>query len=429
MEVVQEKTFRMKNPIKQPEDGLNLYSKVELCPFYGVKKNIFLRHQSYTFGSSPQCDIKLDDPFVSQTHAKITLGKNNIYTVEDMGSRNGLYLNGTRLQKAYLPKSGVLRFGQSYLEWQEERKKIMNFPQGILTSSPKMKSLLMEIKQASLSQMPILLFGETGTGKELVARAIHQWSGRKKFVALNCAGLDNSLVDSELFGHRKGAFTSSEKNRLGAILSAHRGSLFLDELEELPPSIQAKLLRVLEGGEVRALGSDSPQISDFRLITATNRPLEEAIEKKRFRLDLYYRVAGFCFTIPPLRERKEDIELIAQSLLMDQGMQLSEQCLEKLKEHSWPGNVRELKLTINRAISSAKLFQAKIIESQWIKIHNFSYNENNCHEKKNLQEVEREHIHKSLIQFNWRYKAVASELGIARSTLFEKIKKYNLNKE
>ncbi len=229
----------------------------------------------------------------------------------------------------------------------------------ILGDSVSIKDAVDKAKKVALTDMPVLLLGETGTGKEVFAQAVHQAGKRKNkdFVALNCSTFSKDILESELFGHRQGAFTGAVKDQKGLIEEANGGTLFLDEIGEMPLELQAKLLRVLETGEYIKLGDTKPVRSDFRLIAATNKDLQKESEENRFRSDLYYRLNVFQIKLPALRERGKDIEVLAKyfvqqyaaktdkpALKMDTGF------LQKLEQYRWPGNIRELKNIIERSV-------------------------------------------------------------------------------
>jgi len=232
--------------------------------------------------------------------------------------------------------------------------------EGIVGRSREFRRLLDLIARAAESDIPILIEGESGTGKELVARAVHQRSPRRErpFVAVNCAALPQALLESELFGHTRGAFTGAARDRRGLFASADHGTLFLDEVGEMPAELQAKLLRVLQSGEYRAVGSDRPAMADVRIVAATQRRLEEEVKAGRFREDLYFRLKGVCVTVPPLRARKEDIPaLIARFLEQFHPagpLTLSDEARACLLTYDYPGNVRELESIIRRAVLFAE---------------------------------------------------------------------------
>ncbi len=229
---------------------------------------------------------------------------------------------------------------------------------GILGKSPQMLTLFEMIENVAQSDTPVMIHGESGSGKELVARAIHRASSRadKPYIKVNCAALNENLLESELFGHVKGAYTGADRNRVGRFEAAHEGTIFLDEVGDIPPGIQVKLLRVLEERRVERVGDHRPIAVDVRVITATHKDLEALIAKGRFREDLYFRINVFPLNCPPLAARREDIPLIAQSFIHRNAassgkkiLGLTPDALEALTEYAWPGNVRELRNAIEYA--------------------------------------------------------------------------------
>jgi len=323
------------------------------------------------------------------------------------------------------------------LQAQELKEKVANLElrlegkirQPLVGNSPPMQKIHKLIGQVSVYNTPVLLEGETGTGKELVAHLIHQNSPRRdeSFVVVDCASLPESLVESELFGHEKGAFTGADIRKSGRFELAEKGTLFLDEIGNLSPSTQAKLLRVLEQKEIQHLGGKKPIKIDVRLIAATNQNLRESVKKGSFRRDLYHRLNTFVITLPPLREKREDILLLSKYFLNEFNKKLgkriknfSPEAIEMFSEYSWPGNVRELKNSIEHGIILAD----KIILPKDLPV--FLRREKRI-EGKNLKEKEKEVIKKILIETNWKIGKSAEILGISRKTLYNKIKKYNLS--
>jgi len=252
---------------------------------------------------------------------------------------------------------------QSRLAEHAERLERQLSYQGVLGDlvgqSRSMRQIFSLIRQVAPSKAVVLVTGESGTGKELVARAIHDLSPRRNgpFVALNCAALPETLIESELFGHEKGAFTGAVERRAGCFELAQNGTLLLDEIGDMPLGTQAKLLRVLEDSRVRRLGGKSEILVDVRVVAATNKPLEESIRKVTFREDLYYRINVFPIALPPLRDRKEDIPVLCSALLKELNRKhdckvtdVTPQALERMQQHNWPGNVRELRNALERAV-------------------------------------------------------------------------------
>jgi transcriptional regulator with PAS, ATPase and Fis domain len=310
----------------------------------------------------------------------------------------------------------------------EERYRFEN----IIAKSPKMQQVIEVIKVVAKSNATVLITGETGTGKELVAQAIHSQSHRrgKPFVAISCAALPESLLESELFGHEKGAFTGAYAQKKGKFEVANRGTLFLDEIGEMSANIQVHLLRVLEEKRFTRVGGNEPIKVDVRVISATNRDMKEAVASRQFREDLYYRLNVVNIELPPLRERKEDIPLLAQHFLkkfaLDNHKEVtgfSPEATDFLLRYDWPGNIRELENAIERAVILAKkpiieladLPQQKLVAAQQISL------------EKNLKQVEKEHIRNVLAETKGNYTEAARILGISRMTLYNKAKAYGLN--
>ncbi len=231
--------------------------------------------------------------------------------------------------------------------------------EGIVGNSPAIKRIVQTAKQVARSQIPVLILGESGTGKELVSRAIHNHSDRRKqrLVALNCAGLSESILEDELFGHVKGAFTGAQSDRPGRFEHADGGTLFLDEIGDMPASMQAKLLRVLENGEVVRLGDNEPRQVDVRIVSATNRDIEKMVADRDFREDLYFRIKGVTLQLPPLRERREDIPLLLHFFVRRAAEQygreidkIAPEVQQAFMAASWQGNVRQLKSAVDNMI-------------------------------------------------------------------------------
>jgi len=305
---------------------------------------------------------------------------------------------------------------------------------GILGKSKKMQNVFELIKNVAKTKVNVLLEGQSGTGKELVARAIHFNSVRKNspFVAINCSAIPDTLLESELFGHTKGAFTGATDFQKGVFEQANGGTLLLDEIAELPYNLQSKLLRVIENWEVKPIGSDKIKRIDVRLISATNQNLMELISQKKFREDLYYRISTVSITLPSLNERKEDIPLLTDHILkklstkLERDLSINASGLEILIKNNWKGNVRELENAIERAaISSAS---DKLDKSNFRFIQTLDINENSLSNLNGngLKDVEKFYIQKVLEENNWNKLRASKLLGIDRKTLYKKIKEYRL---
>ena len=292
----------------------------------------------------------------------------------------------------------------------------------IIAYSPSMKRVLELVNNVAPTDFPVLLLGETGVGKTLIAHLIHQKSRRSngKFVSINVAGIPESLLESELFGYEKGAFTDAVKSKPGMFELADKGTLFLDEIGNISMSAQVKLLKVLEEGTFYRLGAHSPTTVDVRIISATNSNLNEKVKKGEFREDLYYRISVFPIEIPPLRERKEDIAPLVNYYFQRFGHKegISREAFIKLQSYSWPGNVRELINVVQRAIV---LSGGKRIEAEHIVLH-----ENLNAEVGNLMETEKQMIIDALKKTGGNKKEAAKLLGITRKQLYTRLKKYGL---
>ena len=298
-----------------------------------------------------------------------------------------------------------------------------------------------QISRVAETSATVLIRGESGVGKELVARAIHMSSPRKAhtLVCLNCAAVTESLLESELFGHEKGSFTGATERMMGKFEAADKGTLFLDEIGEMNPSAQAKLLRVLEGHPFERVGGNVPIKVDVRVVAATNRPLEEAVRAGTFRKDLFYRLQVVELRVPPLRERMADVPILADHFLKrfvrETGRKIrafTPAAIEKLKHHSWPGNVRELRNVIERAVA---LNTGPMLDADDIWLSAFDLGGSDApsgvtgeYEAISLEEMEKRHILHTLNHTDWNKSQAATILEIERSTLDRKIKAYNIQR-
>jgi PAS domain S-box-containing protein len=320
-----------------------------------------------------------------------------------------------------------LQADYSYL--QEEIKLTHDF-EHIIGNSNELKYVLHKVEQVAPSNTTVLILGETGTGKELIARAIHSSSPRRQrpLIKVDCASLSPTLIESELFGHEKGAFTGAQSRKIGRFELAHGSTIFLDGIGELPLELQTKLLRVVQEGEFERLGSSLPLKVDVRIIAATNRDLEEEVRKGRFREDLWYRVNVFPITVPPLRQRQEDIPLLVQSFVHRFSRKMGKEItkipphvLEALRQYPWPGNIRELENVIERALIDTKGPVLQLPE----KI-NTSLSAAPAYPSKSLEAVERTHILQVLEEVSWKIDGkdgAAARLELNPSTLRSRMRK------
>jgi len=326
----------------------------------------------------------------------------------------------------------------------EEYSTRYGFPR-IIGDHPAMKDAGQMVQRVAVADSTVLLLGESGTGKELFARAVHHLSPRRDqaFVALNCAAIPEGLVENELFGHERGAYTGAGSRKIGKMELGHRGTIFLDEIAELPPPIQSKLLRVLEEKRFERVGGTAPIDVDVRIVTATNKNLRAAVAEKSFREDLYFRIAAVPITIPPLRDRGDDVLLLADAFLekftrefRKTGLSLSEDARARLREYAWPGNVRELQNTIERAVilSDGAVISAAALQlpaAPPAAAHTpgnlvpADFNWEGALEEvtaRAVTHVERAKIEAALRDARWNKTRAAESLGISSKTLLAKMR-------
>ena len=303
----------------------------------------------------------------------------------------------------------------------------------IIGQSPQMEDIFRLIREVAESDSSILILGETGTGKELVAKAIHAKSQRSRgpFIAINCGAMPDTLLESELFGHQKGAFTGAVHGRKGFLEVVSGGTLFLDEIGDISPKMQVDLLRVLEDRKITRIGDRQPVDVDFRLISATRRDLEKEIAKGNFREDFFYRINVIVLHVPPLRERKKDIPLLVQHFLQKYSSETTKkvdhttaEATGLLKDYDWPGNVRELENAIERAVVLSK--------SRTLGSEDFSFLRASTitpSKRRSLREMEKEYIQGMLTECSWNVTKASKILDINRVTLHKMIKRYDLKRE
>ncbi len=373
--------------------------------------------------------IVVRDRYVSSFHARL-VHRRGSWHLSDLGSTNGTFVDGVRVSEAVIEPGMQIRVGETLIETcRNAGDETRPSKHGIITNDPTLLAVLEQIERIGPSEATVTLFGESGTGKELAARAVHDFSARANgpFIPVNCAAISKELMESELFGHEKGAFTGASSARTGAFEEAASGTLFLDEVGELPLDLQSKLLRAIEMKEVRRVGASRPTQVDARIVAATNRDLHSDVRAGRFREDLFYRLYVVPLTLPPLRRRMDDVMLLTRHFLAARSPgrppSLTDGAKRKLLSHSWPGNVRELKNTIERAL----LFhRSKVIEDQDI-----TFPEDVALQPedgtiivigKTLEEIELEAISLALRANGGNRRMTAQSLGIARSTLQMKLK-------
>jgi len=324
---------------------------------------IDIQKTPFVVGKGEECDLVLTDPTVSRAHFRID-SEQGAFVIRDLSSTNGTWIDQFRIKEAWLRPGTVLRAGSAQLRFEPVFRPIDIAPASVerfgslVGRSVRMRQIFTMLQRVAQTEATVVIFGETGTGKSAVAQAIHEASPRKNgpFITVDCGAIAENLIESELFGHEKGAFTGAERMRQGALERAQGGTLFIDELVDLRLDLQPRLLRVLEEREVRRVGGNTPIKLDVRIIAASRFDLWREVQEKRFREDLYFRLAVFTLPLPALRERSEDIPLLASAFARSQkgGERLlarfTPDVVAKLMRHPFPGNVRELRNVIERAL-------------------------------------------------------------------------------
>jgi DNA-binding NtrC family response regulator len=389
-------------------------------------------------GSHPSCDLVVPDPTVSRSHCALQLCEDH-WRVVDLGSTNGTFVDGTRVEAAHLGSRAALKVGNVAISFQAVDEEIDLQPAesfgGMVGTSPAMRALFGALARVAPLEISVLIQGETGTGKELVARAIHENSPRKDgpFEILDCSSLAPTLIESELFGHERGAFTGALDRRPGLFERANGGTVFIDELGELPLDLQPKLLRALENRAIRRLGGEEAIPLDIRVIAATNRNLLVEVAENRFRRDLYFRLAALVLETPNLRERIDDLPLLVDHALAEHKKRATEKVISTLMRYDWPGNVREL---FNVLFAAAALAEGSVIDVEHLSPRLFgeekprlSFNEHlPYHQAKQrvLEAFEREYLGELIKRCNGNVSRAARESGIHRKSIERLVKKLGL---
>jgi DNA-binding NtrC family response regulator len=340
--------------------------RVEVVEGVDRGKSVVCAEDRLNVGAAEANDLVLSDPLVSRYHAEVAVTPGGL-RVRDVGSTNGTFLGPARITEALVPPGTRLRLGDTTLVLQDGASALVELHEeerfGQLRGrSLPMRRAMAQLQKVAGSTASVLLVGESGTGKELAARAIHEASpaGQGPFEVVDCASLVPSLVASELFGHERGAFTGADRTHVGAFERAKGGTVFLDEIGELPPAIQANILGALERRRIRRLGGRTDIPVDARVVSATHRDLRADVNAGAFRLDLYYRLAVVVVELPPLRERREDLRLLVEHFLREAGADGTvETCLpsgflDTLGAHHFPGNVRELRNLVEAALATGE---------------------------------------------------------------------------
>ena len=403
-----------------------------------------------TIGRQSGNDLCIDDSRLSRHHAVITIRRDGRGTLHDLGSKNAFMHGGRRLTRLALSPGTVFAMGDCKFEVLAENaaigsdepdlptetmdggEEVLTPPEGFVGRSRASRDLLALVRRIAVVRGSVLIEGESGSGKGVVARLLHDLdpSATGRFVAVNCAAIAGDLIESELFGHRRGAFTGAVDDRVGKFSAAHEGTLFLDEIGDMSQSAQAKILRAIEEEEIEPLGSDRPVPISVRVIAATNKDLEAEREAGTFRSDLYYRLAAVKLRVPPLRERPEDVMLLVHHFLSeltaqrdDEGPTLSTATMSALASYPWPGNVRELR---NAVLHASIACEDGVIEPAHLPLPEQYTSKPDGEERSPLELAEARQVSVALEQHGWNLTRTAAALGITRKTLRKRIRDHGL---
>ena len=387
-----------------------------------------------SIGRDAASDIVVSDQFVSMRHARVEK-KTGGYVLRDLQSRNGTFLNGSRVTEAILTVNDRLRIGDAVFIFTESNLT----SQELKSKNAAWAAQLARIPVFASTEFPVLITGPSGSGKEILAKTVHEKSARTAgpFVSINCSSLSESLIESELFGHVRGSFTGATHDRKGAFESARGGTIFLDEIGDLPLSLQPKLLRAIENNEVRPVGSDRTIETDVRIVAATHKNIFAHAKTGVFREDLFYRL-NVCHLRPPaLSDRIEDFEDLLYGFAKVYRVRFSYHAIQKLKEHPWPGNIRELKNLVARASAyyPGKHIQPDDLEA--VLEAPAQLTDEEMHESifgvpagtngSVMREIERDMIVRRLIANRGNQRRTAADLGMPKSTLHDRIKSYSID--
>jgi DNA-binding NtrC family response regulator len=391
-----------------------------------------LEREEAVVGSAESADLRLTDPAVSRSHFALRAVAEG-WRLDDLESTNGTFLDGRRVVSAFLKPGDAVEAGRSRIRLEETRKRVelaLSAHEAfgkLIGRSAVAKRLFALLEQVAPEASTVLLTGETGTGKDTAAEALHEASPRAggPFVAVDCGAIPAGLVESELFGHERGSFTGATEKRIGALAEANGGTLFLDEIGELPRPLQPKLLRAIEEREVRPVGASKPVKIDVRIIAATNRDLRLEVNRGLFREDLFYRLNVISIRVPALRERVEDIPLLAEhfrrQLSGDGGGMLPQATLDALSAAPWPGNVRELRNRIERMVALERYDPT--LETRADQVGEPSFHQER---ERVLDEFERRFVGELLARTGGNASEAARRAGMNRVYLARLIRKHRL---
>jgi DNA-binding NtrC family response regulator len=412
-------------------------ARLVITPAAGPERSVVLGVPHVRIGAGSSNDVVLDDPHASRFHCEIRKTDEG-WLLRDLGSLNGTRVGDMLAKEGLLQSGATLTIGETRIQFLADSGK----PEEVLASpkhafgdvvgrSLRMREMFGVLERVAPTELTLLIGGETGSGKDVVARAVHAGSPRAKkpFVVFDCAAVAPNLIESELFGHVKGAFTGASESRDGAFVRAQGGTLFLDEIGELSLELQPKMLRALEQRTIKPVGGDKEIPVDVRIIAATHRNLEVAVKEGRMRQDLFFRLSVVSVQVPALRHRLEDLPLLIEAVLMSSAkpVGLSPEAMSILERYDWPGNVRELRNVVDTA---AAVCDAEQIDPKHLVFFKPRRRDPTVEKLplagKSLESIEKAAIQQTLEQCNGNKTRAAKVLGISPSTLYEKVKKYQL---
>lgn len=380
-------------------------------------------------GKDSSCQIQMSELNVEPRHCRLEIKDDKLF-IKDLRSQSGTYVNGARILEAQLNDGDIVTLGFAEFVIHDLTKKSVVFPMS--SKSEKWNTQLKTLESVCHTDHTVLLLGASGSGKDVVAKTLHEYSNRKHqtFLSVNCSALTETLIESELFGHIKGSFTGAICDRKGAFEAARGGTLFLDEIGDLSYTLQAKLLRALENEEIRPVGSDKIVQTDVRIIAATHQNLYEKIQDGSFRSDLFYRLNIINIEVPNLSERMEDFDELIYYFARQQRVRFSFNAIQKLKMHNWPGNIRELKNLVTRAATlypkqyiTDEIAEGLIKRSERIHPTDAPPRESISV----IKEIEKQMIIKRLAANSGSQKRTALDLGMPKSTLHDRLKNYQID--
>ncbi len=403
----------------------------------GPERSVVLGVPHVRIGAGSSNDVVIDDPHASRFHCELRKTDEG-WLLRDLGSLNGTRVGDLVVKEGVLQSGATIAVGETQIQFLADAGKLEDVLASphpafgdVVGRSVRMREMFGVLERVAPTELTLLIGGETGSGKDVVARAVHAHSPRAKkpFVVFDCAAVAPNLIESELFGHVKGAFTGASDSRDGAFVRAQGGTLFLDEIGELSLELQPKLLRALEQRTIKPVGGDKEIPVDVRIIAATHRNLDQAVKEGKMRQDLFFRLSVVSVQVPPLRHRLEDLPLLIEAVLVSSGkpVGLSPEAMSILGRYDWPGNVRELRNVVETA---AAVCDAEQIEPKHLVFFKPRRRDPTIEKLplagKSLESIEKAAIQQTLEQCNGNKTKAAKILGISPSTLYEKVKKYEI---